>query len=325
MKRWICMMAGVLAFWAPQADAAQVGSKDYPRGRALISVSELKGLIDAQDPHLVVIAAQNSAEYLLGHIPGAYQLDRPVYEAPAETQDGVTGNLIDSAGFTRLAQKFGVDAQSKVVIYDSKYDATRLWWAFVYYGKADIRVLDGGIKAWKGAGYSIDLLAPALPEHPGNFVARIALPQLRVDTAQIAIARNDPGAQLWDNRDRKEFTGEELKKGAYRAGRIPGSAYSDWSFFKSKDNSAEWLPAGELQVVIDRLGYDLHKEQYFYCQSGVRSTQALFALYLLGWPLERLHNYDSSWIGWSKDASLPLLTGNETTIRTAATEKIDAK
>ena len=77
--------------------------------------------------------------------------------------------------------------------------------------------------------------------------------------------------------------------------------------------------------MIDRLGYDQRKDQYFYCQSGVRSTQALFALYLLGWPLERLHNYDSSWIGWSKDASLPLLTGNETTIRTAAAEKIDAK
>jgi hypothetical protein len=27
----------------------------------------------------------------------------------------------------------------------------------------------------------------------------------------------------------------------------------------------------------------------------------MFALYLAGWPLERLHNYDSSWIGWSKD------------------------
>jgi thiosulfate/3-mercaptopyruvate sulfurtransferase len=41
----------------------------------------------------------------------------------------------------------------------------------------------------------------------------------------------------------------------------------------------------------------------------VRSTQALFTLYLAGWPLEKLHNYDSSWIGWSKDNSLALVTG----------------
>jgi len=45
----------------------------------------------------------------------------------------------------------------------------------------------------------------------------------------------------------------------------------------------------------------------------VRSTQALFALYLAGWPLEKLHNYDSSWIGWSKDKNLPVVTGLPTT------------
>jgi thiosulfate/3-mercaptopyruvate sulfurtransferase len=41
----------------------------------------------------------------------------------------------------------------------------------------------------------------------------------------------------------------------------------------------------------------------------VRSTQAIFALYLAGWQLEKLHNYDSSWIGWSKNKELPLVTG----------------
>ncbi|MEK6695705.1 MAG: hypothetical protein AABY98_00945 [Candidatus Deferrimicrobiota bacterium] len=47
----------------------------------------------------------------------------------------------------------------------------------------------------------------------------------------------------------------------------------------------------------------------YYGKSGVRSTQGLFALYLSGWPLEKLHNYDSSWIGWSKDDRLPLEAG----------------
>ena len=56
-------------------------------------------------------------------------------------------------------------------------------------------------------------------------------------------------------------------------------------------------------------GADPKKDQYFYCQSVVRSTQGLFALYLSGWPLEKLHNYDSSWIGWSKDTDLPLEAG----------------
>jgi len=289
--------------------AAESGYKGYPRGSALITVQELKSLIDAKDPKLVILAAENSVEYRLGHVPGSYQVDRPAIEAPPETQNGISGNLIDAAGFTQLAQRLGINRDSIVVVYDTKYDATRLWWAFTYYGKGDVRVLDGGSKAWKAAGYSVDLLAPAAPARSGNFIAKVSLPSLRVETAAIVAAQGSGKAQLWDNRDIREFTGEELKKGAYRAGRIPGSVHSDWTVFKKKENQAEWLTATELQAVLQKLGYDRSREQYFYCQSGVRSTQALFSLYLAGWPLEKLHNYDSSWIGWSKDKNLPIVTG----------------
>jgi thiosulfate/3-mercaptopyruvate sulfurtransferase len=275
----------------------------------LITVQELKRLIDAKLPKLVILAAQNNAEYRSGHIPGAFQIDRPVYEAAADTQNGVSGNIIDAEGFTRLAGRLGIDRDSTVVVYDSRYDATRIWWAFLYYGKEDVRVLDGGIKAWKAAGYPVDIPAPSVPEQSGAFVARIANPRLRVDTSEIAVMRGTAAVQLWDTRDEKEFSGEELAHGSVRAGRIPGSRHSNWTVFKKKDNTAEWLDAAEQQSVLTRLGYDRGKEQYFYCQSGVRSTQAVFALYLAGWPLKMLHNYDSSWIGWSREPSLPCESG----------------
>jgi len=297
--------------------AEDTGYKGFPRGRALITVQELKHLIDAKNPQLVILAAENSVEYRLGHVPGSRQVDRPDIEAPPETQNGVTGNIIDSDGFTRLARKLGISRDSIVVVYDTKYDATRLWWAFTYYGKGDVRVLDGGVKAWKEAGYPIDLLAPDPPAQSGTLTAKVALPSLRVETAAIIAAETSSKAQIWDNRDIREFTGEELKKGAYRAGRIPGSAHSDWALFKKKENQAEWLSAFEVTALLQRLGYDRSREQYFYCQSGVRSTQALFALYLSGWPVDKLHNYDSSWIGWSKDTTLPLLTGLPTAPRAA--------
>ena len=40
-------------------------------------------------------------------------------------------------------------------------------------------------------------------------------------------------------------------------------------------------------------------QHVFYCQSGVRTTQLTFGLCLAGWPLERLKNYDGSWVEWS--------------------------
>lgn len=311
--RIVLTIITLLSLLVSNSFAEQVGYKGYQRSHALITVQELKRLIDAKDPKLVVIAAENTVEYRLGHIPGSYQVDRPAIEAPPETQNGVTGNIVDAASFSKLAQSLGINRDSTIVVYDTKYDATRLWWAFTYYGKAEVRVLDGGVKAWKDAGYPVDLLAPDAPGRSGNFVAKVSLPSLRVDTPEIVTAQNSKKAQIWDNRDLKEFTGEELKKGAHRAGRIPGSNHSNWVLFKTKENQAEWLTAAELQSVLHKLGYDRSKEQYFYCQSGVRSTQALFALYLAGWPLEKLHNYDSSWIGWSKDKNLPLVTGLPTT------------
>ena len=271
---YMTLLAAVLMIASVSVSiAADSGYKGFPRGNALISVQELKRLIDARDSGLVILAAENSVDYHLGHIPGSYQVDRPAIEAPPETQNGITGNIIDAAGFTRLVQSLGINRGSKVVVYDSRYDATRLWWAFTYYGKGDVRVMDGGLKAWKAAGYPVDLLAPAAPTRSGTFIARVLLPSLRVDTTEIVTAQSSSTAQIWDNRDLKEFTGEELKKGAYRAGRIPGSSHSNWVLFKTRENPAEWLTATELHRVLHKLGYDRSKEQYFYCQSGVRSTR----------------------------------------------------
>jgi len=308
-NRFSLVLVSLLLLPPASSFAEQPGYKGFPRGDSLITVHELKQLMDAKVPNLVILAAEGSVGYRTGHIPGAYQVDRPDYEAPPETQGGVTGNIIDAAGFMDLARRLGINRDSTVVVYDSKYDATRLWWAFIYYGKGDVRVLDGGVKAWKEAGYPVEVLSPDFPTNPGNFAAAVTLPHLRVDTRDIEAIRHHPAAQLWDTRSIEEFTGTEQKKGAFRAGRIPGSRHSEWNLFKKRENSAEWLTAAEMQPILNRLGFDPEKEQYFYCQSGVRTTQVLFALYLSGWDLGKLHNYDSSWIGWSKDAALPLEAG----------------
>ena len=307
--RTFLSLLSALAFLVSGAYAAQAGYKGYPRGNALITVQELKGLIDVRDPNLVIVAAQSNLEYLPGHIPGAQMVDRPAYAASPETQSGVEGNINNAGEFTRLAQSLGIDRGSTVVIYEDRYDATRLWWAFTYYGKSDVRILDGGTQAWKSAGFPVEILPPAARTKPGNFVAAVTHPGLRVDTSDIVALHDHPAGQLWDNRSLKEFTGEEQKKGAHRAGRIPGSRHSEWVLFKKKENRAEWVTADEMKPLLRKLGYDRKKDQYFYCQSGVRSTQGLFALYLAGWPLEKLHNYDSSWIGWSKDNRLPMEAG----------------
>jgi len=283
--------------------------KGYARGEIFITAQEVNQLMQAKDPKLVVIAVASKTEYYSGHIPGSFHLWRPDYEADPKTQGGVTDNIIQPEGYTKLMQGLGIDPDSKVVVYDHKYDATRLWWAFYYYGKTDVRILDGGIKAWKNAGFSTDLVTAGKVSRQGTWVAKLTYPAMRVDTPDIMALKDRTDVQLWDVREDKEFCGNTTKEGAFRPGRIPWGVQADWVNVKVKGNDTEWLPAAEAQKVIEKLGFDPSKNQYFYCQSGVRTTQMISTLYGLGWPMEKLYNYDGSWIAWSKDDKLPIEKG----------------
>jgi thiosulfate/3-mercaptopyruvate sulfurtransferase len=305
LKKSLIVMLALLACLTMivTADAADK-YKGYVHGDVFITAQELSSLIKAKDPKLVIIAVSHAGQYFTGHIPGSVRIWRPDYEADPKTQGGVTDNLLQPEGFSKLMQKLGVNADSKVVVYDYKYDATRIWWAFFYYGKTDVRVLDGGYKAWSSAGFETNLLAGKDPV-PGTWVAKVSDPRMIVDTPEILKLKDRKDAQLWDNRGDPEFCGKEINKGAFRAGRIPWAVQADYVLVRNKKND-EWLTAAEVQANMKKLGFDPRKEQYFNCQSGVRTTQWIMTLYALGWPMKKLHNYDSSWIGWSKDDKLPI-------------------
>ena len=299
----------LMACFALTLSAHAANYKGYPRGDIFITPQELNQLIEANDPKLVVFAVAGRAEFMTGHIPGSFQIWRPDYAAPAETQGGVIDNVMTEADFTELMQGFGVDPDSKVVVYDHKYDATRIWWNFYYFGKTDVRILDGGIKGWRDAGFRTSMLLGAKPERRGTWKAKIAYPSMSVRTKDIQVIRHEANCQLWDNRGDRQFLGETTQKGATRPGRIPEAAQCDWVHFKTKANDAEWVTADEAREALNKVGFDPEKHHYFYCQSGVRTTQMIATLYALGYPMEKMHNYDDSWIGWSMDESLPAKTG----------------
>lgn len=284
-------------------------TKGYPRGDALISVGELHDLVEAKASKLVILGHDNAVSFALGHIPGALQVDRPQYAADPATQNGVSGNILAEKDFTEFARNLGINDDSQIVIYDDDVDATRLWWAFTYYGKTNVRVLDGGAALYKEAGFALETGTSRVPVK-GTYTAKIAYPLLRVDTDQLAqlITESPDKIQVWDARDYEEFTGAVTKSGAVRPGRLPSAAFDTWTNYKTTTNKAVWRSYDEVAAHLAALGYDKSKVQIFYCQSGVRSTTGIFTLYLAGWPLENLRNYDSSWIGWSR-SSLPALTG----------------
>jgi thiosulfate/3-mercaptopyruvate sulfurtransferase len=299
--------------------------KGFVRGWALISAKELHELWVAQqawnnhdsiegnhspakDPKLVIIdVGKPKLHYVAeGHIPGAFNTWRSDYESP-EKLFGIRGeNLMSRENFQHFLRSFGIDNDSQVVFYDHKYDATRLWWACKYYG-FNVRVLDGGFKAWKDAGYEVDRLSsPEKPSKPGNLVlpGSAAMPTLRVEADAVWKCKDNPMWDLWDIRSMKEITGQ--RKRAKRMGKIPWQrALVTWKQFHRKDKT--WKDAAELQAMLDKFGFDPSHHHVFYCQSGVRTTQAIFSLYLMGYPLEHLHNFDGSWIYWGNAPDTPIV------------------
>jgi thiosulfate/3-mercaptopyruvate sulfurtransferase len=285
--------------------------KGFERAEALITVQELKQLSEAKDPKLVILGVVEPMFFRAGYIPGSVNIWRPDYEQPVSPSQPIEGLLLEHQAFQDFARGLGIDNDSRVVVYDEKYDAPSLWWAFFLYGKTDVRVLDGGYPAWKAAGYATEsFLNGARPARVGDFVAR------QRDAGWLASMEDGRRAQppsdvrVWDARRPAEWSGEEKKGNARRAGRIPWAAFQSWQEYRTEidGKATAFKTATEIQQVIDKFGMDRQQTHIFYCQSGVRSTTAIFALYLMGWSPERLFNYEGSWLEWSYYDQNPLLT-----------------
>ncbi len=280
----------------------------------LIEVDELKEWIDSPHPQPLIVAVMPRWRYWKARLPGSQQVWRDKLTAPNSQR------LIDSAGFQAWARSIGVHNHSKVVLLDEKYDATRVWWTFQHYGHREVRVLNGGLRAWRRAGLPVQSGPPGpgrgwslrrreqTKGSPGTFIARTGSIFPIAETGDVLRAQDQAVAQLWDTRELEEWSGRRRLRGARRAGRIPWSRHLCWREFREGNGlGTAFRPDQELQSVVECHGVDPSKDQVVYCQSGVRSTTMLFALARLGWDPSRLVNHDGSWREWSRDPELPIL------------------
>ena len=271
--------------------------KGFPRGHALVTAAEVKSMLDGQGRKPVVLAAVKQASWLLEHIPGALH-------APRKAYTGKAGMALDLERFQEFARGIGIDNDSIVVVYDEAYAAARLWWLFRLYGKPDVRVLDGGLDAWKDTGYGVERGPGRSAGKTGNFIAAPALAGWTAAMADVDRSRSDAGTHVWDARGEAEWNGSR-RIGGLPAGRIDGARYIGWKDFRkaSEGRPSEFRPAAEIGALLKQAAFEPGHDHIFYCHSGVRAATPMFALYLMGFPVDRLHLYDGSWIEWSRRAA----------------------
>ncbi|MEU9121704.1 sulfurtransferase [Streptomyces sp. NPDC048506] len=239
-------------------------------------------------------------EYAAGHLPGAVYVD---LDDELAGSPGPAGRhpLPDLDVFAKAMRTAGVRADRPVVVYDGGqgWAAARAWWLLCWSGHPDVRVLDGGLAAWRASGGTLSTAQPTPP--PGDFTpAPGALPLLTADDA-AALARR---GVLLDARAGERYRGE-VEPIDRVAGHIPGAVSAP-----TTENVAEggtvFRAASELAERFAAVGATPDAEVGVYCGSGVSAAHQVLALAVAGVPAAL---YVGSWSEWSADPSRPVATG----------------
>ena len=280
-----------------------------PAGTILITVTELAdALASPAPPALLDVRYRLGGPpgiglYQAGHIPGAVftDLDRDLAAPPGP---GGRHPMPAAAAFEAAMRRAGVRTGYPVVSYDDGDStvAARAWWTLRYFGHDQVRVLDGGLRAWVAAGQPVTAEEPSAAA--GDFTAVPGnLPVLDAAGA-AALARS---GVLLDARAGERYRGETEPIDPV-AGHIPGALSAPTA--GNVDADGRFLPPAELRQRFTRLGVRFGAESSVpigaYCGSGVTAAHEVLALSLAGVPAAL---YVGSWSGWTADPGRPVATG----------------
>ena len=239
--------------------------------------------------------------YLAGHIPGAVyaSLHKDLSGQP-DTDCG--RHPVPSRGALETTfSTMGISNHKQVVAYDNSGGtfAARLWWLLNYAGHTRVAVLDGGLNAWKQAGYDLK----NSEEHAvmGSFKAVLN------GAALVRLNEVATVPRLIDSRDPDRYAGKTEPIDSV-AGHIPGAINHFWK--NNLDGQGKFLAPERLGQALREVYSGTRAEDVvFYCGSGVSACHNLLAAVHAGYPLPGL--YAGSWSEWCSDSSRPVAVGIE--------------
>lgn len=270
-----------------------------------VSAAELDELLGSETPVRVIDVRwrldrpDGHAEYLAGHIPGAVFVplatELATHGEPSEGRHPLpsTQTLQDAA------RRWGVNQGDLVVAYDDAkgLSASRAWW-LLRQGGVDVRVLDGGIRAWISAG---------LPIASGDAVAPVG---------SVHLLRRDPGVASIDDAARAPVVGSLVDVRSpehYRgnvvgldpaAGHIPGALNVPTVSHVTATGSLR--SADEIRDVLEAAGVDAARPVVLYCGVGIASAHSALAFAQAG---IETRVYTGAWSQWSREPGRPVAVG----------------
>jgi thiosulfate/3-mercaptopyruvate sulfurtransferase len=281
------------------------------RDRVLITATELAALLGAGDPLTILDVRWRLDEpdgrpaYLQGHLPGAVYVSLEEQLSDHTVAGRGRHPLPSGRNLQAAARGWGIRQDVPVVVYDdwNRAGSARAWWVLTAAGLANVRILDGGLGAWRSAGLTLET-GPVNPQ-PGNVTvlhndlyagSRLTL------TAQQSGAG---GVTLLDARAPERFRGE-VEPVDPVAGHIPGAHNLPSRALLTDDGT--FLGDDALTDLLSDRGIDTSGPLGAYCGSGVTASITIAALAAVGYDAAL---FPGSWSEWSSDPDRLVARGPE--------------
>lgn len=260
------------------------------------------------------------ADYEAGHLPGAIPLDTRRLEAPPDWNRRSPDEL------QRTLREHGIRHDTTVVVYGRPIEmpgedtgpdadpghlgAMRAAVILLYAGVEDVRILNGGLAAWRATGFDLTT-ERTTPTPVDSFGADVpARPELFIDIEGAKTWLAADGKDLVSVRSTREYDGETSGYTYIsETGHIPGAVFvpsgSDADHVEPYRNPDQTMREPQAVAAMwERAGVDPDRHLAFYCGTGWRSSEAFMNAYLMGW--SDIAVYDGGWHEWSSDPENPV-------------------
>ncbi len=269
----------------------------------LIGPTALFGGLD--DPQLRIVDVRwylgeperGPLAYSHGHLPGAVFAN---LEAHLTAPEGPGRHPLPTrAEAAATLGSLGIGDEHSVITYDDRGGAiaARLWWMLRDLGHERVRVLDGGITAWRDAGLPVTTEVPCL--EPAHLTVRVGTTR-RID--RDGLSERLGGVLVLDARAPERYRGEEEPIDP-AAGHIPTA--HNVPYAGNLDDRERLLDPGSLRARFVAAGVG-DGDTIVYCGSGVTACHNVLAMRLAGLPEPIL--YPGSWSDWSS-SGMPVAAG----------------
>ena len=219
-----------------------------------------------RDRSVRVLDIRKEDDFKQSHIPGSVNL--PL--ASLLSDDSPQKVL-------QLAQSYGIDEETPVVVYDDTFGAlaSRVAWTLQYVGHDDVSLLDVTFGTWKKLGLetSSDQVSYSKKTH-----ALKLQPEILATVDYLDAVKEKKDTVLVDNRERLNYLDNH----------IPGAINIPYRMLASEDNILR--PKEDLKKLVQNRNIQPNSEIITYCGSvGTLSGLGYYALKSIGMPNVKLY------------------------------------